>query len=85
MTEFAIPTTMNRNRGRAGVAALSLAVGAVLGITGTVLATSDGTGATRPTVVQPHVPGQVGSGDDGAASACHQASADAAERCLAAD
>jgi hypothetical protein len=84
MTEMTIPTTMNRNRGRAGFAAVSFAVGAVLGITGTVLATGDGDAPARPALVQPRIAGQPGSAHD-AASSCHQMSADAAERCLAAD
>lgn len=82
MTEMTIPTTMNRNRGRAGFAALSFAVGAVLGITGTVLATGDDKAPARPTLSQPHTAGQLGSGHD-ATSSCHLISADAAERCVA--
>ena len=85
MTELTIPTTINRNRGRIGVAALSLAAGAALGIAGTVLATGDGNAPARPALVQPHVADQPGSHGNVAAASCHQLSADAAERCLAAD
>ena len=85
MTEMTIPTTIKRSRSRTAVAALSLAVGAVLGITGTVLATGDGNAPARSTVDQPHVADQLGTVGDVAAASCHALSADAAERCLAAD
>ena len=52
MTETTIPTTKDRRRSRVGVAALSLAAGAMLGIAGTVLATADDGVPARPTVVQ---------------------------------
>ena len=83
MTEMTTPTTMNRNRGRAGFAALSFAVGAVLGITGTVLAAGDDQAPARPTLSRPYTAAQRGSGHD-ATSSCHLISADAAERCVAA-
>ena len=84
MTETTIPTTTSRTRGRVGVAALSLAVGATLGITGTVLATSDNGVPVRPTIVQRLAVDRPSTIDDGGESPCEPMSADAAERCLAA-
>jgi hypothetical protein len=84
MTEISIPTTTDRRRGRAGVAVLSLAAGAMFGIAGTVLATADGDDPVRPAVVQRLTVDRPAYHVDVAESSCHLASADAAERCVAA-
>jgi hypothetical protein len=84
VTEVTIPTTTNRTRARVGVAALSLAAGAMLGITGTVLATSNDGVPVRPAIVQRLAVDRPSTIDDGGESSCESMSADAAERCLAA-
>lgn len=84
MTETSLPTTTDQRRGRAGVAVLSLAAGAILGIAGTVLATDDNDLPVRPTVVQRLTVDRPASHDDVAEPSCRLASADAAERCFAA-
>ena len=82
MTQMTIPTTTDRRRNRAGVAALSLAVGAMLGITGTVLATSNSDVPVRPTVVQRLAVYPPSAIDDAGESSCESMLADAAERCV---
>jgi hypothetical protein len=84
MTETSLPTTTDQRRGRAGVAVLSLAAGALFGIAGTVLATDDNDVPVRPTVVQRLTVDRPASADDVAESPCQRASADASERCFAA-
>jgi hypothetical protein len=83
MTETTIPITTDRRRSRAGVAALSLAAGAVLGIAGTVLATPNDDHSARPTIVERSAVDQAQSDDDTGESSCRLRSADAAERCVA--
>ena len=84
MTETSILTTTDHRRGRAGVAVLSLAAGAMFGIAGTVWATDDGDHPVRATVVQRLTVDRPASHDDVAEPSCQLASADAAERCVAA-
>ena len=84
MTETSIRTTTDQRRGRAGVAVLSLAAGAMFGIAGTVLATEDDAASVRPTVVQRLTVDRPAFHDDVAGPSCQLASADAAERCVAA-
>ena len=83
MTDTTISTTNGRRRSRTGVAALSLAAGAMLGIAGTVLANVDDGAPGRPAVVQRLAVDQPASLDDGRQSACQLLPADAAERCMA--
>lgn len=83
MTESTIPITTNRRRSRAGVAVLSLAAGAVLGIAGTVLATPNDDQAVRPTIVRRLAVDHASSGDGTAEPSCQLSTADAAERCVA--
>jgi hypothetical protein len=82
MTGTTIPITTDRRRTHAGVAALSLAAGALLGIAGTVLATSDDD-PVRPAVVERLGVEQPSSDDDAGESPCRLGSADTVERCMA--
>ncbi len=84
MTETTIPTTTFRTHRGVRVAALSLVVGAGLGIAGTVLATRDDGVPARPAVVQRQDLDQPAPSHGASGSSCHLITADAAERCVAA-